>query len=80
MCFVANVGDSRAVMSSNGGAQVSALSQDHKPCDPTEYQRIIAAGGQVYQTTTATSSTDIHGKPLEQGPTKSTSPRTNGQK
>jgi len=24
------------------------LSQDHKPSDPDEYQRIIAGGGQVY--------------------------------
>jgi protein phosphatase PTC2/3 len=56
MCYVANVGDSRALMSSHGGAVVTALSKDHKPCDPDEYARIIAAGGQVYQTTTATSS------------------------
>jgi protein phosphatase PTC2/3 len=45
MCYVANVGDSRAVMSSNGGTIVQPLSYDHKPCDPEEYQRIIAAGG-----------------------------------
>jgi protein phosphatase PTC2/3 len=41
MCYVANVGDSRAVLSSNGGKDVSPLSQDHKPSVPDEYIRII---------------------------------------
>lgn len=65
MCYIANVGDSRALMSANGGQEVIPLSKDHKPSDPDEYNRIIAAGGQVYQTTTATSSTDVNGKPLD---------------
>jgi len=42
---VANVGDSRAVLSSNRGKDSTALSRDHKPCDLDEYKRIIAAGG-----------------------------------
>jgi hypothetical protein len=29
------------------------LSRDHKPSDVNEYNRIVKAGGQVYQTTTA---------------------------
>ena len=31
MCYVANVGDSRALMSSNQGHKVLHLTQDHRP-------------------------------------------------
>ena len=44
---IGNVGDSRAVLASNGIAQ--ALSTDHKPNIPSEAARIEAAGGSVYQ-------------------------------
>lgn len=43
--FVANAGDSRAVLSHAGVAV--PLSDDHKPDRPDEYERIIKAGGQV---------------------------------
>ena len=33
-------------------SQVKALSRDHKPSDPKEYNRIVKAGGYVYQTQT----------------------------
>lgn len=36
-CYVANVGDSRAVMSMNGGKDVQALTKDHKPAEESEY-------------------------------------------
>ena len=52
-CYSANVGDSRAMISSNGGQIVNPLSRDHKPSDIQEYNRITKSGGQVYQTTTA---------------------------
>ena len=52
-CYSANVGDSRAAISMNGGKVVMPLSRDHKPSDVNEYNRIIKGGGQVYQTTTA---------------------------
>jgi serine/threonine protein phosphatase PrpC len=43
--IVANAGDSRCVLSRSG--QAVALTQDHKPMDPEEYDRIIKAGGFV---------------------------------
>lgn len=43
--FFANCGDSRAVLSRNGRAFFST--QDHKPINPSEKQRIQAAGGSV---------------------------------
>lgn len=43
--FVANVGDSRCVLSSNGKA--IAMSRDHKPDRPDEADRIRKAGGFV---------------------------------
>lgn len=43
--FVANVGDSRAIVNKDGKAV--ALSWDHKPSVPSEKERIIAAGHNV---------------------------------
>lgn len=43
--YCANVGDSRAVASVRGVAE--PLSNDHKPNNPDEYDRIISAGGWV---------------------------------
>ena len=47
-CFVANLGDSRAVVSSNNGSDCVALTNDHKPNDANESQRILKNGGEVY--------------------------------
>jgi len=49
MCYVANVGDSRAVLSQEKGNKIIPLSKDHKPEQEEEKVRIIEAGGQIYQ-------------------------------
>jgi protein phosphatase 2C family protein 2/3 len=48
MCYVANVGDSRAIMSVDGGEKILMLSKDHKPEDPDETHRIETHGGRIY--------------------------------
>jgi len=40
VCYVANVGDSRAIMSKNTGSEVYNLSTDHKPTEENELKRI----------------------------------------
>ena len=49
VAYVANVGDSRAFMSVDGGTRIVPLSVDHKPEDPSEQKRIEDHGGKVYQ-------------------------------
>lgn len=49
ICYVANVGDSRAILSANTGRNVYAISKDHKPDSDTEKERIFQAGGKIYQ-------------------------------
>ncbi len=36
MCYIANVGDSRAILSAKQGTQIYTLSWDHKPTDEFE--------------------------------------------
>ena len=49
ICYVANVGDSRAIMSVDGGDKILLLSKDHKPEDEEETRRVEEHGGQIYQ-------------------------------
>ena len=50
--YVANVGDSRCIMSVNGGKDYKIITSDHKPSNENEKKRIIQSGGEVYQTQT----------------------------
>ena len=43
--WIANTGDSRAVMSSSSGATYTQISNDHKPSEDSEKLRILKAGG-----------------------------------
>ena len=49
MCYIANVGDSRAIMSKNSGKEIVEITNDHKPNNANEKKRIIEGGGKVYQ-------------------------------
>ena len=51
ICYVANLGDSRAIMSGEAGSKVYPLTKDHKPNDVSERQRIEKSGGRIYQST-----------------------------
>jgi serine/threonine protein phosphatase PrpC len=46
--FIANIGDSRAIMSINNGTKIKQLTVDHKPNNIKEYERVIKNGGKVY--------------------------------
>ena len=49
-CFIANLGDSRAVLSTCKGKPLYSLSRDHKPTDSNEQARILKEGGKIYRT------------------------------
>ena len=49
-CYLANIGDSRAVLSADGGRFSYNLSRDHKPVDSSEQKRILMTGGRIYRT------------------------------
>ncbi|CAG9335686.1 unnamed protein product [Blepharisma stoltei] len=48
ICYVANVGDSRAIISGSKGQQAISITRDHKPNDPEEQARIKQNGGSIY--------------------------------
>ena len=58
--YIGNIGDSRAIMSLNNGSKVKQLTNDHKPNNIKEYERIIKNGGKVYVDDDYTE--DEHGK------------------
>ena len=61
ICYVANLGDSRAVMSSEAGCKIYPLSKDHKPFEEEELKRIIANGGKIYQSVSQVNSNPVLG-------------------
>ena len=48
--YIANVGDSRCVVSCSNGKVIKDVTRDHKPNYPHEKERILKNGGSVYQT------------------------------
>lgn len=46
--YIANVGDSRAIMSCKDGNKSVDLSKDHKPGEDSEKRRIVLGGGSLY--------------------------------
>ena len=50
--YVANVGDSRCIISMKNGLIRKDVTRDHKPNYPYEKERIVSNGGRIYQTQT----------------------------
>lgn len=46
--YIANLGDSRAILSMNGGTKVKQLTVDHKPENVKEFERATKNGSQIY--------------------------------
>lgn len=46
-CFVANAGDSKAILSINSGQTIISLSNEHKALNETEHKRILQYGGEL---------------------------------
>ena len=46
--YIANIGDSRAIMSICGGTKVRQLTMDHKPDNIKEFERAIKNGSKIY--------------------------------
>ena len=49
ICYIANLGDSRALYSCNDGNKFYQITRDHKPNDPIEKNRIYKSGGSIYK-------------------------------
>ena len=50
--YIANVGDSRCLLSMDEGKKYIAITKDHKPNSPNEIMRIKKNGGNIYQSQT----------------------------
>ena len=47
--IICNIGDARAIISTDNGQTTKTVSMDHVPSNPAEMRRIILNGGQTYQ-------------------------------
>lgn len=61
IAYVANVGDSRAILSKNKGKDIVPLSEDHRPDRNIEHERITKNGGHLYQTQSNQKVADLNG-------------------
>lgn len=59
ICYVANLGDSRAVLASDSGRAVYQITKDHKPSNLEEQKRVLDAGGKIYLTTAITEGPNV---------------------
>ena len=65
--YIANVGDSRCLVSMENGKKFIEVTKDHKPNSPNEVKRIKRYGGNIYQTETVINNVnnlDLNGKIL----------------
>jgi len=65
--YIANVGDSRCLLSMENGKKFIEVTKDHKPNSPNEVKRIKKYGGNIYQSETVinnVSNPNINGKIL----------------
>ena len=56
---VINVGDSRVIMSKNGGRETVDLTVDHKPEYESEFQRVIENSGELYRMSSNTKTGEL---------------------
>jgi len=68
LAWIANTGDSRAVISKCHGQKFESLTEDHKPSEEAERVRILKAGGQIYQNNNIMLAGP--GGPVTQGPVR----------
>ncbi|CAD8174005.1 unnamed protein product [Paramecium octaurelia] len=74
--YIANIGDSRAILSHQG--KCSSITVDHKPSSENEQQRITKLGGQIYQAQIQISSGDVQFGPYRVLPGRLAVSRTLG--
>ena len=49
ICYIANIGDSRAFCSRKDGQIIETITKDHKPEEESEKKRILKNGGIIYK-------------------------------